>query len=154
MSPPAYNWPRKAGIKMTHPLSYNPSNRIEKMGGKYMLRSESIMMLHQMRKEGKSVRSISRETGLSRNTPSNICFLCFCFLVFGGIIKGHSPTEEGSFFLSCFWVFKSFVFFFCFLGDYKGVLPLRKAFFFPQLVFYIFSVFIFWGLWGGSFSPS
>ena len=26
------------------------------------------MMLHQMRKEGKSVRSISRETGLSRNT--------------------------------------------------------------------------------------
>ncbi|MDI3543585.1 MAG: hypothetical protein PWP57_1190, partial [Candidatus Atribacteria bacterium] len=28
-----------------------------------MLRSESIMMLHQMRKEGKSIRSISRETG-------------------------------------------------------------------------------------------
>ncbi len=33
-----------------------------------MLRSESIMMLQQMRKEGKSIRSISRETGLSRNT--------------------------------------------------------------------------------------
>ena len=34
ISPPsAYNWPGKAGIKMTHPLSYNPSNRIEKMGG-------------------------------------------------------------------------------------------------------------------------
>ena len=26
------------------------------------------MMLHQMRKEGKSIRRISRETGLSRNT--------------------------------------------------------------------------------------
>jgi len=33
-----------------------------------MLRSESIMSLQQMRKEGKSVRGISRETGLSRNT--------------------------------------------------------------------------------------
>ncbi len=33
-----------------------------------MLRSESIMMLQQMRKEGKSIRSISRETGLSQVT--------------------------------------------------------------------------------------
>ena len=33
-----------------------------------MLRSESIMMVHQMSQEGKSVRAISRETGFSRNT--------------------------------------------------------------------------------------
>jgi hypothetical protein len=53
---------------MTHPLSYNPSNRIQKIGGKYMLRNESIIMLHQLRKEGKSISSIS---SISRYTETH-----------------------------------------------------------------------------------
>jgi len=54
-----------------------------------MLRSESIMMLHQMRKEGKSVRRISQETGLSRNTVK-------CYLKAQGIPKRKVRKRQGS----------------------------------------------------------
>ena len=53
-----------------------------------MLRSESIMMLHQMRKEGKSVRKISQETGLSRNTVK-------CYLKAQGIPEKKGRKKRG-----------------------------------------------------------
>ncbi len=54
-----------------------------------MLRSESIMMLHQMRKEGKSIRRISRETGLSRNTVKS-------YLKAQGVPERKARKKKGS----------------------------------------------------------
>lgn len=47
------------------------------------------MMLHQMRKEGKSIRRISRETGLSRNTVK-------CYLKAQGIPERKVRKKKGS----------------------------------------------------------
>jgi len=62
------------------------------MGGKYMLRSESIIMLHQVRKEGKSIRSISREREFSQVTVRRYLRAQKTPDVFGRIEIQHSRS--------------------------------------------------------------
>jgi len=91
ISPPsAYNWPGKAGIKMTHPLSYDPSHRIK--DGREIHVKESGMMLHQVRKEGKSIRSISREREFSQVTVRHYLRAQKMPDVFGRIEIQHSGS--------------------------------------------------------------